>query len=176
MEKNTLPSPLPEAETFARVWQRVMPEPGSSPLMLRPAAAPPAPLTAPEDPLLPLLEGLSRSAVLCRRQARSGGPAAGFFAQMSVAQRQSLRSLTALYYLRTGQPFRPAEGGKTPPPLPVFLRQEYLLCRRLEGLTAALEQGEQDPCFRDIFRALRAQLARWSRSLCALLAQFLPPS
>ena len=176
MENSLISSPLPDRETFARVWQRVMPEPGSSPLRLRPPKGD-STLTAGTEPLLtPLLESLSRSLSACQRQSRQGGPAARNLSVLSAGQRQSLRQLSALFYLRTGAEFHPSPAAEKLLPLPCFLRREYLLCRRLEALAAQLAQGEQDPCFFRILQEFQADSRRWAALLCTLLSQFLPPS
>ena len=174
MEHALIPAPLPDRETFARVWQRVMPDPDRSPLRLRSAGeeAPSGDTTSP--PLLVLLEGLFRSGSDCQRQARRGGPAAGPLSELSAAQRQSLRQFSPLFFLRTGTPFRPAAAEGPLLPLPLFLRQQYLLCRRLEVLAEQLAREEQDPCFFRILQEFRPCASRRAARFYSLLFQFLP--
>lgn len=172
MEHPVPSPPLPDAETFARVWQRVMPEPDSSPLRL----CPPGEISPSRPPLVPLLEGLSAGSSACRKQARCGGSLRPALVSLSAQQRQSFRRLAALHYLRTGSVFCPDPEPNGPVSRPEFLRREYLLCCRLRQYAADLARQETDPCFLRILQDFQGDCRRWAGFFFTFLEQFLPSS
>ena len=176
MENSLVPLPLPDGETFARVWKRVMPEPDGSPIRLRVPEDASALNRGGAPTLTALAEGLFQSASALRRQAGRGGPMGRTLSALSAAQRQSLRRLTALLYLRTDTPTLPSSTAEAPNALSDFLRWDYRLCRRLEALAGMLEQQESDPCFRTRFHLIRTELLNQTALLFALLEQSLSSS
>ena len=172
MEKSLILPSQPDPETFRRVWSRVMPDPGLSPVRPLPPEGKTAQTAHEVSPIPALLEDLARSAAACEREAGRGGPAARVLAQLSTAQRQSLRQLAALHYLKTGRTCTLRPGPEPPLPLPALVRREYLLCRRREALAALLETSEADPCGREFLRHFRAECGRWAALLWGVLEQF----
>ena len=172
MEKSLILPSQPDSETFRRVWSRVMPDPALSPVRPLPPEGEAAQTTHEVSPIPALLADLGRSAEACGRGAERGGPAARVLAQLSTAQRQSLRRLAALHYLKTGRTCTLRPEPEAPLPLPELVRREYLLCRRREALTALLEASEQDPCGREFLRHFRAECGRWAALLWRVLEQF----
>lgn len=172
MEKSLILPSQPDSETFRRVWSRVMPDPALSPVRPLSPEGEAAQTTHEVSPIPALLADLGRSAEACGRGAKRGGPAARILAQLSTAQRQSLRQLAALHYLKTGRTCTLRPEPEAPLPLPELVRREYLLCRRREALAALLEASEQDPCGREFLRHFRAECGRWAALLWRVLEQF----
>ena len=145
-KKPELDLPLPDQETFERVWRRVMPNQELSPVAVdTPDRDPvqaeeehtdgdtqssqPVPQSQEDAALLLALadqvwEGISRAQTLTHRM----GSRARQLSELSADHQRALRQLSALYFLLTGQrvpprqPIRPREAL----PLSQALREQYL--------------------------------------------------
>ena len=121
----------PDAEVFARVWSRVMPDaeagpialnrPGQQPQPPQPQPGPPTP-RGDEEILRQLLEqmdtGLAGGMELARRDRRA--------APILESLRRSARQLRTAWFLLTGQRWRegpPPRGGREE--LPALIRRQY---------------------------------------------------
>ena len=143
-KKPELDLPLPDQETFERVWRRVMPNQDLSPVAVgSPEQAadqeavnapgiqtPPSSSQTQEDGELLLalmdqaLAGISGAQALTRRM----GSRARQLSELSTDHQQAMRRLSALYYLLTGQrcPPRPAVQPREFLPVSQALREQYL--------------------------------------------------
>lgn len=181
--------PLPDQETFDRVWRRVMPDQEHSPVAVNapePSASAPAQAQPEEEPSAQtgeketsspdetLLQGLMELA-----QEGMGGAQAIFrrtgsrtrqLSDLAADHRRALRQLATLYFLLTGRRFRPkaaapVRGGE----LPAALREQFLWER--DWVRACLEGAEraQDRALQELCQELAQDGALHGRAIRAML-------
>ena len=174
---------MPDQETFARVWQRVMPDQSRSPI--QPNTPPPSP--SPRQPSAPelrkappptplsetaLLEQLMDQTALAAQHyqalaRRPNSHTARSLSRCAAACQQQLRRLSAAYFLISAARYQPWHGRlhPTPPSMDMALREQFLREQR-QGTALRAAIGEtNDPCL----GKLCTELAGESDARCDIL-------
>ena len=168
--------PLPDQETFERVWKRVMPDQSLSPVTVGAAGAAPAPQQAAAPPgdgdlRLSLLErgraGAARAQALLRRAGGRSRP----LSELSADHQRALRQLSALYFLLTGEncPAGEAPSPRELLPLPQALREQYLWEREWSGACLQGSRAAGDPALRELLEELAQDGALHGRAIRGVL-------
>lgn len=176
MTDDVLTPPLPpaelsaeDAEVFERVWRRVMEGREAEPRL---------PAAVEQDALPPvgqtdgLLEQLRLRTALWRSTQSLARRAAGSMARvlngMAAEERRQLARLAAVWYIATGQRWRPREGNAPAvPDLMEGLRQKYL---HLQNAARTMQQPGEE-CFGDLYAELAARDAENAKIILRLLEQ-----
>ena len=164
--------PLPDRETFERVWKRVMPDQSLSPVEAGEAAgggtqAPENASSGEDGALLARLTEQLRGALpgaqsLARRMGGRSRP----LADLPGDRQRALRRLSALYFLLTG--LRPAARPSLPPREPISLsqalREQYLWEREWGRACLAGAGSARDGEVRELLEELArdSALRRWA--------------
>lgn len=179
----------PDAETFRRVWQRVMPDAEHSPIVVhspgkeqgkqRAASVPPRPQPQPqpqpkpEEPagdesglrklLQELDEGLGTVAAIVRRQ-----PGAW---PLRDSIRKSAAQVRAAWFLLTGRRWNRPQGMGQGGELGALLRRQYVWEIRFSQLCRELEQTLQAGDLREILPELEGESRRRRSMIRSLLGR-----
>ena len=165
--------PLPDQETFERVWKRVMPDQSLSPVEAGEAAgggtqAPENASSGEDGALLARLTEQLRGALpgaqsLARRMGGRSRP----LADLPGDRQRALRRLSALYFLLTG--LRPAARPSLPPREPISLsqalREQYLWEREWGRACLAGAGSARDGEVRELLEELARDSALRRRAI-----------
>lgn len=187
MDEPLSSTPLPDRDTFARVWQRVMPNADQSPLALAPPA-PEAPIhtTAPvpkqtlftsastmdEEILKRSMDKICSEASALVAMARRGGRSGQHLSAMASDCRRACCRLSVAYFLVTGQQYQPH---LSTAPVPVAhtaaLRERWVAARQWEQLCTQAASASHDALLQELYLDLaRGGKARAER-IWSLLEQ-----
>lgn len=167
-----------EAETFARVWQRVAPDPDASPIQPRPLPVP-AQTPPPDDCASRLLRGLVTTELIQWRRCRTLAKQTGQRTLVAIAEQtfQRARRLSGALFLRSQVWYFPLTDPRPSKrrPIPVQMpRSGYsALFQGAQSLQTRYEAAarQAEPPELALFRSAVEELTGEQRTLLQLLSR-----